>query len=92
MLRQSTRARAQVKYRSIVTKKLHSICQVPGESRRIRSLASSKCYYDLHKDSVRTRIQEHAHGKRRQLDDALVEIREDAGLIIKGVDALATIL
>ena len=57
----------------------------PEETRRIRSRASSKRYYESHKDVVRTRIREHARGKRRQLDDALAEIREAAALILKGL-------
>jgi hypothetical protein len=64
----------------------------PEEARRIRSRANSKCYYESHKDAVQTRVREHAHGKRRQLDDALAEIREAAALILKGADALAAVL
>ncbi len=62
------------------------------EARRIRSRANSKRYYESHNDAVRTRIREHAHGKRRQLDDSLAEIREAAAHILKGVDALAAVL
>ena len=47
----------------------------PEEVRRIRNRAYSKRYYESDKDVVRTRIREHAHGKRRQLDDVLAEIR-----------------
>ena len=55
------------------------------EVRRIRNRAYSKRYDETHKDAVRTRIREHAHGKRRHLDDALAEIRETAALILKGL-------
>ena len=64
----------------------------PEETRRIRSRANSKRYYESHKDAVRTRVQEHAHGKRRQLDDALDEIRGAAALILVGAEALAVVL
>ncbi len=56
----------------------------PEEVRSIRNRAYSKRYYETHKDAVRTRIREHAHGKRRQ--------REAAALILKGAEALAVVL
>ena len=65
---------------------------LPERVRRIRNQAYSKRYYETHKDDVRTRIREHAHGTRRQLDDALAEIREAAALILKGAEALAVVL
>ena len=64
----------------------------PQEVRRIRNRAYSNRYYESHKDAVQTRIREHAHGKRRQLNDALAEIREAAALILKGTEALAVVL
>ncbi len=65
----------------------------PEETRRIRSRAYSKRYYELHRDDVvRTCVREHAHGKRRQLDDALDEIRGAAALILVGAEALAAVL
>ena len=62
------------------------------EVRRIRNRDYSKRYYESHKDVVRTRIRELAHGKRRQLDDALADIREATVLILKGTEALAVVL
>ncbi len=41
---------------------------------------------------MRTRVQEHAHGKRRQLDDGLAEIREAVALILQGIEALTAVL
>jgi hypothetical protein len=64
----------------------------PEEVRRIRNRAYSKRYYESHNDAVRTRIREHAHGKRQQLDDALDEIRVVVALIFKGNEALAVVL
>ena len=64
----------------------------PEETRRIRNRAYSKRYYETHKDAVRTRIREYTHGKRRQLDDALAEIREAAALILKGAEDIAVVL
>ena len=64
----------------------------PTEVRRICNRAYSKRYNKSHKDVVRTRIRERAHGKRRQLENSLAEIREAAVLILKGAEALAFVL
>ena len=64
----------------------------PEETRRIRSRANSKRYYESHKDAVRTRVREHAHGKRRQLDESLKQAQAvlEEALIIR--EALTTAL
>jgi hypothetical protein len=64
----------------------------PEEVHCIRNHAYLKRYYESHKDALRTRIREHAHGKRRQQDDALAEIREAAARILKGAEDLAFVL
>ena len=64
----------------------------PEETRRIRNRANSKRYYESHKEAVKARAREHAHGKRRQLDESIKQahaILEEA-LIIR--DALTTAL
>ena len=55
------------------------------EARRIRSRANSKRYYELHKDAVRARVRDYAHGKRRQLDESLKQAQEilEEALIIR---------
>ena len=60
------------------------------EARRIRSRANSKRYYELHKDAVRARVRDYAHGKRRQLDESLKQAQEilEEALIIR--EALTT--
>ena len=42
-----------------------------SETRRELDRIRSRQYYAAHKDAVRTRILEHAHGKRRQLDEGI---------------------
>ena len=64
----------------------------PEEGRRICERAYSKRFFESQKDVVRTRIREHAHGKRRQLDDALAEIHEAAALILKRAEAMVVVL
>ncbi len=53
--------------------------------RRIRSRANSKRYYELHKDAVRARVREYAHGKWRQLDESIKEVQAilEEALIIR---------
>ncbi len=56
----------------------------PEETRRIRSRANSKQYYESHREVVKARVREHAHGKRRQLDESLKlaqEVLEEALII-----------
>ncbi len=62
----------------------------PEEARQIRSRANSKRYYGLHKNAVRTRVRDYAHGKRRQLDEILKQAQEvlEIALIIR--EALTT--
>ena len=43
----------------------------PEETRRIRSRVYSKREYKADKEAVKTRVREHAHGKRRQIDESL---------------------
>ena len=40
-----------------------------SETRRELDRIRSRQYYAAHKDAVRTRIREHAHDKRRHLDE-----------------------
>ncbi len=64
----------------------------PEETRRIRSRANSKRYFESHKDAVRARVREYAHGKRRQLDESIKEVQAilEESLIIR--EALTTAL
>ncbi len=57
----------------------------PEETRRIRSRAYSKRYYDSHKEAVKARVREHAQGKRRQIDESLKQAQEilEEALIIR---------
>ncbi len=41
------------------------------ETRKELDRIRSWQYYAAHKDAVRTRVREHAHGKRRQLDEGV---------------------
>jgi hypothetical protein len=64
----------------------------PEETRLIRSRASSKRYYESHKDAVRARVREYAHGKRRQLDESIKQANAilEESLLIR--EALTTAL
>ncbi len=42
-----------------------------SETRKDLDRVRSRQYYAADKDAVRTRVREHAHGKRRQLDDGI---------------------
>ncbi len=56
----------------------------PEETRRVRNRANSKRYYESHKEAVKARVREYAHGKRRQLDASLTlaqEVLEEALII-----------
>ncbi len=57
----------------------------PEETRRIRSRAYSKRYYESHKEAVKVRVRDHAHGKRRQIDESLKQAQEnlEKALIIR---------
>ena len=62
----------------------------PEETRRIRSRAYSKRYYKSHKEAVKARVREHAHSKRRQIDESLKqaqEILEEALIICEALTA-----
>ncbi len=62
----------------------------PEEIRVIRSRANSKRYYETHKEAVRARVREHAHAKRRQLDESIKqaeEILEESLLIREALTA-----
>jgi hypothetical protein len=43
----------------------------PEETRLIRSRTNSKRYYESHKDAIRARVREYAHGKWRHLDESV---------------------
>jgi predicted RNase H-like nuclease len=57
----------------------------PEETRRVRSRVYSKRYYESHKEAVKTRVREHAHAKRRQIDESLKQAEEilEEALIIR---------
>ena len=63
---------------------------IPEETRRIRSHASSKRYYESHKEAVKIRVREHAHAKRQQIAESLKqaeEILEEVLIIRVGLTA-----
>ena len=60
------------------------------ETRRISGRAYPKRYYDSHKEAVKARVREQAHGKRRQIDESLKhpeEILEEALIIREALTA-----
>ena len=61
-----------------------------SENRRELDRIRSRQYYATHKDAVRTRFREHAHGKRRQLDDGMKQAQaslEEAFLILQALSS-----
>ncbi len=65
----------------------------PEETRQIRGRTSSKRYYESHKDAVRARVREYAHGKRRQLSESIKQanaVLEEALLIREALTTAAS--
>ena len=64
-----------------------------SETRKELDRIRSRQYYAAHKDAVRTRIREHAHGKRRQLDEDIKQAQvalEEAFLTLQALSGALT--
>ena len=64
-----------------------------SENRKELDRIRSRQYYAAHKDAVRTRIREHAHGKRRQLEEGIKQAQvalEEALLTLQALSGALT--
>ena len=64
-----------------------------SENRKELDRIRSRQYYAAHKDAVRARIREHAHGKRRHLDEGIKQAQvalEEALLTLQALSGALT--